>query len=53
MNRKRFCDKCGIEEGWLERCYRDNNDGTREIWYTCVNCGKEFSKKEFKKLKLQ
>lgn len=52
MNRKRFCDECGIE-GWLERCWNDNKDGTKTIWYTCTNCGKEFSIKEFKKLKLQ
>ena len=44
MNRKRFCDECGIE-GYLIRNNTDNS-------YTCINCGKDFTNEEFKKLEL-
>ena len=35
------CDECG-EEGILEKCWSDKEDGSKEEWYQCLNCGKDF-----------
>jgi len=38
----KFCDECG-EDGLLELCWSDNEDGSRTEWYECLNCGKGFT----------
>jgi len=45
MKKPKFCDECG-EDGILEKCRSDNDDGSKTEWYQCLNCGKDYELEE-------